>query len=77
MKPTATKINRLVKAVVVCALVGLAPGGARGQALEQVLKSFGYRGAANPPAALIQGNDGALYGTTDSGGPMVTGRCSG
>jgi uncharacterized repeat protein (TIGR03803 family) len=40
------------------------------QVTEQVIKSFGFRThpATTPQAPLIQGTDGALYGTTASGG---------
>jgi uncharacterized repeat protein (TIGR03803 family) len=44
------------------------PGQLRAQGIEQRLYSFGLPGAANPNAALIQGSDGALYGTTLYGG---------
>jgi uncharacterized repeat protein (TIGR03803 family) len=44
------------------------PGGARGQGIEQTLYSFGFSDAAYPRTPLIQGIDGALYGTTGDGG---------
>jgi uncharacterized repeat protein (TIGR03803 family) len=71
MKPTPTQIrciNRLAKATLLCVALGLTPGVLRGQAIEQVLKSFGYRDGVSPYGRVIQGTDGALYGTTESGG---------
>lgn len=41
---------------------------ASGQAIKQRLYSFGLPGASEPDGALIQGSDGALYGTTTQGG---------
>ena len=38
----------------------------------QVLYSFGFGNTMNPAGALVQGSDGALYGTT-SGGPSYKG----
>jgi len=49
------------------------PGQARAQGIEQRLHSFGLPGAANPEAGLIQGTDGALYGTTLNGGTNSAG----
>ena len=68
MKPRPTNINRLAKSTLLCAILCYGASALRGQALEQVLMSFGYPDAAYPLAGLIQGIDGALYGTTSLGG---------
>ncbi|SPE60948.1 3-carboxymuconate cyclase [Verrucomicrobia bacterium] len=44
------------------------PGRARAQGIEQRLYSFGLPGADYPEAPLVQGADGALYGTSYLGG---------
>jgi uncharacterized repeat protein (TIGR03803 family) len=49
-------------------VVAWMPEPLRAQGIEQRLYSFGLPGAANPNAALIQGSDGVLYGTTIYGG---------
>jgi uncharacterized repeat protein (TIGR03803 family) len=68
MKSTPTSINLLAKSTLLCAVLCFRVGTLWGQALEQVLTSFGFPDAANPLAGLIQGTDGALYGTTSLGG---------
>ena len=40
------------------------------------LHDFDYTTGAYPNAGLIQGTDGALYGTTANGGPSATAPCS-
>jgi uncharacterized repeat protein (TIGR03803 family) len=61
-------------AVLIIAAVGANPA-ARGSVPYQRLKSFGAQidDGQNPQAALIQGSDGALYGTTRGGGSNHSG----
>src|SRR5882672_4437546 len=52
--------------------VSLLPPNALGQYQFQILKSFGSAGDGAHPSSLVQrwvqGNDGAIYGVTSSGG---------
>ena len=60
--------NTQWKLVLACAMLGLTALG-HGQMALQTLRSFGVPGhsAASPRAPLVQGPDGALYGTTTFG----------
>ena len=61
------------KLALACAVLGLTAH-AHGQMALQTLRSFGVPGqsAASPRAPLVQGPDGALYGTTPFGIPGST-----
>jgi len=67
-----SRADRYLFLLLLAALFAAAwmPGQLRAQGIEQRLYSFGLAGAANPEAGLIQGADGALYGTTARGGNL-------
>jgi len=75
-----TKSRRLLQrfsdGVLIAILIPAAIALQGARANEQVLKSFGnavFREGRHPRAALIQGIDGALYGTTLAGGTNSAG----
>ena len=74
--PAASRQTRRCSAVFILILVVLAvTNRAHSQWVEQEIKSFGLadKRAVNPHAGLIQGTDGALYGTTMYGGTSNVG----
>ena len=72
MKTDRNKFSCLVLASWVLAI--FLARSAWGQVLEQRLKSFGVTGkSGSNPMGLLVGADGALYGTTRSGGPNFAG----
>jgi len=68
-KPMKLHINSRSALLILCAVLVSALHSSA-QVTEQLIKSFGFRinPATTPRAPLIQGTDGALYGTTFSGG---------
>lgn len=68
LAPRATRVWRALAGAFACVLV--LPGVSRGQPAFEMLAAFELRGSHGmyPYAPLLEGADGSLYGSTESGG---------